>query len=1185
MAISGPGSSSLTDISNNALTATAVGVTTSGSTTGNYTNATNPTFYAPGNQSLTFTDAMAAGSTSTISEYDTRLTCTNAFTGTGATSNASLPNNQSTTTATFTPAPGDDITCTYTNTPKPRITFQKAIAATGGGRVSATDQFALTNGGTTGTTTGTGSTVSSSALLYIGTAGTAMTLSEAAAGTTDLANYTGSISCTNSTAGSATVLPNGTGTSFSLTPANRDVISCTLTNTRKSATLTLRKTWSQATVNDAVNVSATGVNSRTFASVANTVSETDTDATTVTVYAGETVGLAEAFTTGLSARYNKALACTGNGALTYTANTLSGSLVVSNLDNAITCTFTNTRLPTLTVRKISNGDVGSFVFPAGTNGYPGETITTATSGTAVSGTLVPLAAAATSTAISETVPAGYLLTAASCTGMGAGGTATLVGNTLTLDAAATASGSNIVCTFTNTKMPTLILRKTSNGGLGTFGFALGNTIQATGSITTTSAGVAQQVDGDSVTAGTQAYTVAATGTAVTINENSLPSGWSLAGATCTNSGGTTVGSLAGTTYTIPSGNVTSGEVFTCTFFNNKVPTVRVQKVTTGGVGGPFSFAQTNLSATLSSITTVTAGVAAPVSPTAVTVTTTGADVTLTETPASGFELSTAACTDANSAVTGNTGSFGSLASNVLTIPATRIVNGADITCVFTNRKTAQLTLRKSWTNAIVNNAVSITSTGGTANPSLASTANTATETDVATAVTVYAGETLTFSESFTTGSSANYTSTLTCTGAADSNPSDGLTVNAADTAITCTYANVRKSANLTLQKTWVNAKLNDAVNVTATGLTTLASTANTASETDAAAVQTVYAGDVITLGESFTTGSAANYTSSLACTGTTGLSGNTLTVGATDTPITCTQTNSRIAKSVTLRKSWVNAKLNDAVSVTATGLTSLSAVADTATEIDAGSAQTVYAGDVITLGESFTTGSASNYTSSLACTGTTGLSGNILTVGATDTPITCTQTNSRIAKSVTLQKTWVNAKVNDAVNVTATGLTTLASTANTASETDAGSAQTVYAGDVITLGESFTTGSAANYTSSLACTGTTGLSGNALTVGATDTPITCTQTNSRKSVNLTLRKTWVNAKLNDAVSVTATGLTSLASVANTANETDAGVVQTVYAGEAITLGETFTTGSAANYTASLTCTGNATALAGSVLTV
>ena len=131
----------------------------------------------------------------------------------------------------------------------------------------------------------------------------------------------------------------------------------------------------------------------------------------------------------------------------------------------------------------------------------------------------------------------------------------------------------------------------------------------------------------------------------------------------------------------------------------RMPTVKVQKITTGhtGAGGTFTFADTNLTGTIASISTTAPSTATPASPTALPATTINTDVTITETPASGFALSSATCTDANSGSTGNPASFGSLAGNVLTIPATNMRAGADITCTFTNRKTAQLTLRKTWT--------------------------------------------------------------------------------------------------------------------------------------------------------------------------------------------------------------------------------------------------------------------------------------------------------------------------------------------------------------------------------------------------------------------------------------------------------------------------------------------------------
>lgn len=121
-------------------------------------------------------------------------------------------------------------------------------------------------------------------------------------------------------------------------------------------------------------------------------------------------------------------------------------------------------------------------------------------------------------------------------------------------------------------------------------------------------------------------------------------------------------------------------------------------------------------------------------------------------------------------------------------------------------------------------------------------------------------------------------------------------------AISCTVTNTRQFADITLGKTWVDAVPSHAVTVSATGLTNLLSVANAANETDTGAVQSVALGSVLTLSELFTTGVASNYASSVACTGTSGLVGNTLTVGAADTAIVCTYTNKSIAVALTISK-------------------------------------------------------------------------------------------------------------------------------------------------------------------------------------------------------------------------------------------------------------------------------------------
>jgi uncharacterized repeat protein (TIGR01451 family) len=103
-----------------------------------------------------------------------------------------------------------------------------------GGRNGAGDQFTLAMTGTGApasvTTTGTGSTATGSLTHSSALLGATYTLSETAAGTTVLANYNTTWSCTNAFSGGQT--PSGSGTSFSLTPAAGDNLTCTFSNSR-----------------------------------------------------------------------------------------------------------------------------------------------------------------------------------------------------------------------------------------------------------------------------------------------------------------------------------------------------------------------------------------------------------------------------------------------------------------------------------------------------------------------------------------------------------------------------------------------------------------------------------------------------------------------------------------------------------------------------------------------------------------------------------------------------------------------------------------------------------------------------------------------------------------------------------------------------------------------------------------
>lgn len=117
------------------------------------------------------------------------------------------------------------------------------------------------------------------------------------------------------------------------------------------------------------------------------------------------------------------------------------------------------------------------------------------------------------------------------------------------------------------------------------------------------------------------------------------------------------------------------------------------KIAKNSVNGTGTFNYINLSnlvdsttaVTTDSVTTVTAGTTAT-SAQQLWAQTLNTDVSFTESALAGYVLSGVSCVDANSGVTGNTGTFWTLVNNIVTIPAVRIKEGADITCTFTNTK-------------------------------------------------------------------------------------------------------------------------------------------------------------------------------------------------------------------------------------------------------------------------------------------------------------------------------------------------------------------------------------------------------------------------------------------------------------------------------------------------------------------
>lgn len=523
---------------------------------------------------------------------------------------------------------------------------------------------------------------------------------------------------------------------------------------------------------------------------------------------GTTYYLREVMTSGSTSAltsYTAAIACTRNGT-SFTPTPVGNASnrrwsVVAGATDQIVCTITNTTSvvkPTVTVNKVSLGGTGTFSF-SGSNGIGNHSIVTATDGVPVAGTTYTLTTASTSTTITEGAPpAGYALQSISCSGLGSGGTATpnLANRQVTLNAAATANGSAIVCTFTNVKSPILRLQKS-----------------------------------------------------------------------------------------LPSGRAVAADQFTLGMSGPDAPAA----VTTTGSGSTASGTLAHSTATA------------------------GSAYTLSETGAGGANLAnydtTYACTNARSG--GQTPS-GSGASFSVTPVA-----GDDLTCTFANTpKTVQFRLAKVWgANAIAGNVASIGATTGlTANTAaFTSTASTASQSAYVTAT---AGQTATLpAETFTTGNAANYATALACDNGVTPSGANGQQSNtvtipntlAAGAQVTCTYTNTRRTATLTLRKQWANAVVGDDATITvsrgATQLRSFVSDAGSANELDTDATQVgVNAGDVLTLAETLAAGNTGLYDGALACTGTGGLSGTALTVGAADTAIVCTYTNARRQADLSITK-------------------------------------------------------------------------------------------------------------------------------------------------------------------------------------------------------------------------------------------------------------------------------------------
>jgi hypothetical protein len=143
-----------------------------------------------------------------------------------------------------------------------------------------------------------------------------------------------------------------------------------------------------------------------------------------------------------------------------------------------------------------------------------------------------------------------------------------------------------------------------------------------------------------------------------------------------------------------------------------------------------------------------------------------------------------------------------LATNSVSFNAAAIAASANIACTFTVQKTSRLRLIKTWVNATSGDAITVTTSGGTANATLSST-SAINNTTTGAYATVWSGNSISFpAETFMLGlPTTTYLSTLQCSGNANalggSTFPRTLVIAPADGDISCTYTNYGSAISVT----------------------------------------------------------------------------------------------------------------------------------------------------------------------------------------------------------------------------------------------------------------------------------------------------------------------------------------------------------------------------------------------------
>ncbi|HKE71996.1 MAG TPA: hypothetical protein VKB57_00165 [Acidimicrobiales bacterium] len=1063
------------------------------------------------------------------------------------------------------------VTCT-------RLTLRKVVV---GGTAPPVAWILTATGPTPGITGPTGAAAVTGVRVVPGT----YTLSE-----TGPDDHQLSVTCTGATVSGTTVT----------VPAQADV-TCTFTNTATHP-IVLTKLWRDAVPGDTVDLTigaggATGTGS-------STAPATTSDAT-LTAAAGDTVTLGEAFTTGTAANYASTLAC-DRGVTPSPATGTGGSFTVpENLEvgTPITCTFTNARRRAVVIMDKQWVD-----------GAPGDTTTLSITGTDPATAASP-SSTEVSTSLGEVGPvrdlrhraaafifAGETVTLTEVLGStntgtytssfvcnnGASGAGTIGSFT------APAEPTDVICTVINTRTrATLTLQKTWVNGVG--GDQAGLTIVGSdrgtrGAATSTATGAAgSETDTDNTATAT-----IFSGGIVTMHEQLPPAGQTNVGdytseITCEPSTNFTPGAGGqGGTLVVPRGDTVAD--VNCTVTNTLAATAQLTLQKTWDHGAPGD--EADLSATGgqqdgTATAQVPGGgiggsadrVVVPIAP--------GDSVDLAEVlnPDNTGSYTSAIACDQPGLTAGTDGRSGTFL-----VPD----EAESVVCTITNTRTsATLTLQKTWVDGADGDQAGLSvagtdpSTAGEAISTATGAAGSETDGDNQVTTTIFSGGTVTLREGLDPTNTGTYTAALDCDNDTTATGTTGsFTVPDEPVDVVCTFSNTRTSATLTLQKTWVNGAGGDTTGLSITGsepgtagdaTSTATGAAGSETDTDNQATATIFSGGTVTVDEALDPGNTGTYTSALACDNDTTVDGTTGSFDVPDEPtdVLCTFTNTRTQATLTLHKAWVNGAPGDQAGLSITGTdpaTSGSAIAMVPDGSGVSSQQasaTVFSGQTVTVSEDLPPEGHTNvgtYTSGVVCSDRTTADGTSTTVTIPDDPVnlTCTFLNGRNRATVVLTKSWVNAIAGDQVQLGVTDGTRSGVGTSIAPNTNFDASLDVFAGDTVTLAESFIAGTAANYEdASLACDNGVTVTGDSFVVpGVPATPITCTFTNTRRQATLTLHKAWVNGAAGDQAGLSVIGTdggtsgsaTATVPAGGTGTSTEAATA-TIFAGGTVTVNE------------------------------